>query len=106
MSVQYPAPTVPVVAQPIIVCDANGNPLNSSAVGNNVNLNQVGGSAFATGQQNKAGSIPVVLPSDQTVPVSTGIADIVVLASGSGQLPRHKPTRPTSMHEASGWYST
>jgi hypothetical protein len=42
----------------------------------NFNLSQVGGSAIAKGQTTMSGSIPVVLPSDQsTLPVNVGTSD-------------------------------
>jgi len=81
---QQQVPAVSLLAQPIFLVDSNGNPLSLSTVASNVNLNQVGGSAFATGQQTMANSIGVALASDQaSIPVTSLTADLTVVAAGS-----------------------
>jgi len=66
---------------------------NNTTTPVNMNLKQVGDVLFALGQALKVGSIPVVLPSDQVVPVSatslplpTGAATQTTLASVLAQL--------------------
>jgi len=63
----------------------------------NLNLKQVGDVLFALGQALKVGSIPVVLPSDQTVSVldtnSAAIkADLDTIATNTGHIPSSPAT--------------
>jgi hypothetical protein len=59
----------------------------------NVNLTEVGGTAITLGQKTESASIPVVLPSDQTVPISavslplpTGASTSALQTSGNSSL--------------------
>ena len=55
--------------------------------GGNVNLNQVGGNSFVTGQQAKAGSLPVALASDDAAVLGIGaVGDAAYAGSGNSSV--------------------
>lgn len=68
-----------------IQTNAAGDLITTQAAGaiDNVNLSEVGGVAVSLGQKTEAASIPVVLPSDQIVPISATALPLPTGASTS-----------------------
>lgn len=88
--------TAPTSATEVAGINPSGNlqPLQTDGVGSlittqatgaldNVNLAEVGGVAISLGQKLEAASIPVVLPSDQVVPISATALPLPIGASTS-----------------------
>lgn len=71
-----------------VVYNINGGGGGGGGVfGGDVNLNEVGGNAFATGQQAKAASLPVTLASDDAAVAGIGaVGDTAYAGSGSSSV--------------------
>lgn len=69
--------------------DANGNllvSLSDSVAEQDVNLNQVSGASITLGLKAAAASLPVILASDQTLPLPAGAATSSLQTSGNASL--------------------
>lgn len=59
------------VSQPVKLSDGAGNPISSASGAVDSNITKVSGASITLGQKTSASSIPVVLPSDQTITVGS-----------------------------------
>lgn len=71
----------------VIACPVPATSTSTVNVPGTINLAQVGGSAIAIGQALMAASLPVVLASDQSLPLPSGAATEATLAAESAKLP-------------------
>lgn len=69
----------------IVVTNADGSSIGSAGSSGNVNINQVGGAAFALGQTGAVNSLPVVIASNQTAVPTTITANALSTSPLVGQ---------------------